>query len=56
MGADVDTVLAEQSIRDERDRTRSESPLRPADGAVELDTTGLTLDEVVQRVVALVAR
>jgi cytidylate kinase len=54
MGEDVDTVLAEQTIRDERDRTRSESPLRPADGAVELDTTGLSLDEVVQRVVALV--
>src|SRR5215469_14418748 len=54
MGVDVDTVLAEQIIRDERDRTRAESPLRPADGAVELDTTGLTLDEVVQRVVALV--
>lgn len=54
MGADVATVLAEQTIRDERDRTRAESPLRPADGAVELDTTGLTLDEVVDRVVALV--
>jgi cytidylate kinase len=53
MGVDVDAVLAEQTIRDERDRTRAESPLRPADGAVELDTTGLTLDEVVQRVVAL---
>lgn len=55
MGADVETVLAEQMIRDERDRTRSESPLRPAEGAVELDTTGLTLDEVVDRVVALVS-
>jgi CMP/dCMP kinase len=55
MGADVDAVLAEQTIRDERDRSRAESPLRPADGAVELDTTGLTLDEVVQRVVALVS-
>jgi len=54
MGADVDTVLAEQTVRDERDRTRADSPLRPADGAVELDTTGLTLDEVVERVVALV--
>jgi CMP/dCMP kinase len=54
IGADVDAVLAEQTIRDERDRNRAESPLRPADGAVELDTTGLTLDEVVQRVVALV--
>ncbi len=51
MGVDVETVLAEQTIRDERDRTRAESPLRPADGAVELDTTGLTLDEVVRRVV-----
>lgn len=55
MGADVNAVLAEQMIRDERDRTRAESPLRPADGAVELDTTGLTLDQVVERVVALVA-
>jgi len=52
-GLDVDTVLAEQMIRDERDRTRAQSPLRPADGAVELDTTGLTLEQVVQRVVAL---
>jgi cytidylate kinase len=54
MGADFETVLAEQMIRDERDRTRAESPLRPAEGAVELDTTGLTLDEVVDRVVALI--
>ena len=41
-------MLAEQTIRDERDRTREHSPLRPADGAVELDTTGLTLAEVVR--------
>lgn len=54
MGADAEAVLAEQTIRDERDRTRAESPLRPADGAVELDTTGLTLEQVVARVVALV--
>ena len=54
MGADPEAVLAEQMIRDERDRNRAESPLRPADGAVELDTTGLTLEQVVARVVALV--
>ena len=54
LGLDPATVLAEQTIRDERDRTRENSPLRAADGAVELDTTGLTLDEVVARVVALV--
>lgn len=53
---DVDraTVLAEQTIRDERDRTREHSPLQPAPGAVVLDTTGLALAEVVARVEGLV--
>lgn len=54
LGADPETVLAEQTVRDERDSSRIDSPLRPADNAVELDTTGLTLDQVVQRIVALV--
>ena len=53
MGADAEAVLAEQTVRDERDRTRADSPLRPADGAVQLDTTGLTLEQVIERVVAL---
>ena len=43
LGADPETVLAEQAIRDERDREREHSPLRPAAGAVVLDTTDLTL-------------
>jgi cytidylate kinase len=47
-------VLAEQAIRDERDRTREHSPLEPAAGAVMLDTTHLTLPEVVQRIAELV--
>jgi len=54
LGVDETTVLAEQTIRDERDRTREHSPLAPADGAVTLDTTGMTLPEVVDRIVALV--
>ena len=54
IGADVATVLQEQTIRDERDTTRAHSPLAPAPDAVELDTTGLSQDEVVARVVALV--
>jgi cytidylate kinase len=54
LGVDPETVLAEQAIRDERDRGREHSPLQAAPGAVELDTTGLSIDEVVQRVVALV--
>jgi CMP/dCMP kinase len=56
LGADVDTVLAEQAIRDERDRSREHSPLAPAPGAVELDTTGLSVDEVVERVAELAQR
>jgi CMP/dCMP kinase len=53
LGVDQATVLAEQTIRDERDRTREHSPLQPAPGAVTIDTTGLTLAEVVERVAAL---
>jgi cytidylate kinase len=56
LGADVGTVLAEQAIRDERDRSREHSPLEPAPGAIELDTTGLTVDEVVERIAELVTR
>jgi cytidylate kinase len=51
---DTATVLAEQTIRDERDRNRADSPLRPAEGSVALDTTGLTLEQVVDRIVGLV--
>ncbi|MGI8427963.1 MAG: (d)CMP kinase [Solirubrobacteraceae bacterium] len=51
---DPATVLAEQTIRDQRDRTREHSPLQPAPGAVVLDTTELGLPDVVARVVSLV--
>jgi cytidylate kinase len=54
LGADPDKVLSEQAIRDERDRQREHSPLRPAPGAVELDTTGLSVDDVTRRIVELV--
>ena len=53
LGTDVQTVLADQTIRDQRDMQRADSPLRPADDAVEVDTTGLTVDEVVERIVDL---
>jgi cytidylate kinase len=54
LGREVSAVLAEQTIRDERDSNRADSPLRPALGAVELDTTGLPLEQVVARIVGLV--
>ena len=56
LGADVRTVLAEQLIRDERDATRTDSPLIAAADAVTVDTTGLTIDEVVDRIVGLLPR
>jgi CMP/dCMP kinase len=52
-GEDVEAVLAAQRQRDARDREREHGALRAADDAVELDTTGLTQDEVVAKVVAL---
>jgi cytidylate kinase len=55
LGIDPDTVLAEQTIRDERDRSREHSPLEPAPGAVVLDTTDLEIPEVVRRIVTLAA-
>jgi cytidylate kinase len=54
LGVDPATVLADQTLRDERDRGREHSPLAPAPGAVVLDTTGLTLEQVTARVVGLV--
>jgi cytidylate kinase len=53
LGADPATVLAEQALRDERDITREHDPLKPAPGAVTLDTTDLAVDEVAARIVAL---
>jgi cytidylate kinase len=52
-GGDPQAVLAEQSLRDERDSTRRHSPLRPAPGAVTLDTTGIDIEQVVARIAAL---
>lgn len=53
---DVSTVLYEQRRRDEQDAGRAHSPLVQAPDAVALDTTGLSLDEVVERVLTLAAR
>ncbi len=52
-GEEVAAVLAAQRQRDVRDTEREHGALRPAADAVVLDTTGLELDEVVARVVAL---
>jgi len=57
-GEDItaEEVLAAQRERDARDSARAAAPLRPADGAVELDTSKMSIDEAVAAAVALVAR
>jgi cytidylate kinase len=54
LGTDVDTVLREQALRDAQDSTREHSPLAVAPGAVELDTDGLSVDQVVEQIERLV--
>lgn len=47
-------VVADMNRRDTLDSTRAADPLQVAPGATVLDTTGLSIDEVVERIVALV--
>jgi CMP/dCMP kinase len=47
------TVLEHLERRDEADSTREASPLTVASDAVELDTTGLRVEEVVERIAAM---
>jgi CMP/dCMP kinase len=54
LGTDPDTVMRDQALRDAQDMDREHSPLMQAPGAVELDTTGLSVDQVVERIVELV--
>jgi cytidylate kinase len=53
LGVEPQMVLAEQTLRDERDTTREHSPLAAASGAVILDTSGLTIEAVVERIATL---
>ncbi len=51
---DPEAVLAELAARDERDRSRAHAPLRAAADALEIDTSSLTVAEVVDRIAELV--
>ncbi|HEX2329253.1 MAG TPA: (d)CMP kinase [Candidatus Angelobacter sp.] len=48
------SVIAELRARDERDRTRANSPLEAAKDAVHIDSTNLTLDQVFARAVEII--
>ncbi|AEU35393.1 (d)CMP kinase [Granulicella mallensis] len=49
-----EAMVRELKERDERDRNRAESPLRPAEDAIILDSTSMTLDEVLAAAEAIV--
>jgi cytidylate kinase len=54
INASLAQVVAELANRDQRDRGRQVSPLVPASDAIEIDTTSLSIDEVLRKVLAMV--
>ncbi len=52
INATLDTILKDLTDRDERDRNRTLSPLKPDPDAVIIDTTKLSIDEVLQQTLA----
>jgi cytidylate kinase len=54
LGTDTQTVMRDQALRDAQDQGREHSPLKPAEGAIKVDTTGLTVEQVVERIAGLV--
>ncbi|HLJ27989.1 MAG TPA: (d)CMP kinase [Candidatus Angelobacter sp.] len=56
IASQAESVLAELHERDRRDRTRATSPLVPASDAVLIDSTDLSLEEVVRRAVEIIER
>jgi cytidylate kinase len=54
-GGDVDEIEAAIAARDHYDSSRADSPLTMADGSIVVDTTGLSIDEVLAHIEALMS-
>ena len=54
IAGNISHTLAEVQKRDERDANRQHSPLRPAKDALVIDTTNLSINEVITKVMALI--
>ncbi|MDX1755656.1 MAG: (d)CMP kinase [Marinobacter sp.] len=52
LSVNIDALLEEIRARDERDMNRSAAPLKPAEDAQVIDSTGLSIEEVLDRVMA----
>ena len=55
IGGSIDEMEAAIVARDRFDSTRDHSPLTETDDAVTIDTTGMTIDEVVDKIVGMLA-
>ena len=56
LDADLETIKKEIEERDYQDTHREISPLKKAEDAIELDTSSLTLEEVVEQVLTLIRK
>jgi cytidylate kinase len=56
VASSFEKVLEDVKARDERDQSRSQAPLRPADDSIIIDTTTLSLEEVLEQVLNHILR
>lgn len=52
----LEEIITRLRQRDERDKTRKHSPLKPAPDAIHIDTTNLTIDEEITKVIDIIRR
>ena len=52
----LEEIITRLRQRDERDKTRKHSPLKPAPDAIHIDTTNLTIDEEITKVIDIIKR
>ena len=56
LGGNVDDVAAAIAERDQRDMTRLDGPLRTGGDAVVVDTTGMPIGDVVDKIIGMLDR
>lgn len=50
----IEELVNEIEVRDKKDSTRKESPLKKADDAITIDTTYLTIEQVVKKIILMI--
>lgn len=53
---DLDTIVEEIRLRDDKDKNRKASPLKPAADAIRLDTTNMSLNDVVDQIMGWIQK